>query len=71
MTDRQKLLAAILASVPALLMACTAWVQADAARKREAKVYEQAGDALGEQSDEMIELRARIAYLEVKCKERR
>ena len=67
MTDRQKLLAAILASIPALLMACTAWVQADAARKREAVTYQQAGDELGAQSDEMLELRARIAYLEVKC----
>ena len=33
MTDRQKLIAAILGAIPALLFACTAWVQADAARK--------------------------------------
>lgn len=67
MTDRQKALAAILSVIPALLLACTAWVQADAARRSEAKLYRQAGDALGAQSDEMLELRARIAYLEVKC----
>jgi hypothetical protein len=33
MTDRQKLVATILGAIPALLLACTAWVQADAARK--------------------------------------
>lgn len=33
MTDRQKLIAGILSAIPALLLACTAWVQADAARK--------------------------------------
>ena len=67
MSDRQKALAAILSVIPALLLACTAWVQADAARRSEAKLYRQAGDALGAQSDEMLELRARLAYLEVKC----
>lgn len=30
MTDRQKALAAILSAIPALLLACTAWVQAKA-----------------------------------------
>ena len=33
MSDRQKLIAAILGALPALILACTAWVQADAARK--------------------------------------
>jgi hypothetical protein len=31
--DRQKLIAGILSAIPAFILACTAWVQADAARK--------------------------------------
>ena len=70
MTDRQKLLAAILASIPALLMACTAWVQADAAAKAkmsEANLYQQAGDQLGLQSDEMLHLQAKLDAILAKC----
>ncbi len=33
MNDRQKLIAGILSAIPAFILACTAWVQADAARK--------------------------------------
>ena len=67
MTDRQKLITAILAAIPALLLACTAWVQADAARRSEAKLYRQAGDALGEQSDEMLRLQAKLDAILAKC----
>ena len=37
MTDRQKLIAAILTVIPALLLACTSWVSAKA-KQEEAKV---------------------------------
>lgn len=67
MSDRQKALAAILAAIPALLLACTAWVQADAARKREVKTYEEAGDELGAQSDEMLRLQAKMDMILAKC----
>ena len=67
MTDRQKAIAAILGAIPALILACAGWLQADAAKRSEARLYQEAGDTLGIQSDEMLELRARLAYLEVKC----
>lgn len=67
MTDRQKAIGAILMAIPALLMACTAWVQADAAAKREAKTYQQAGEELGAQSDEMLRLQAKMDAILAKC----
>lgn len=75
MTDRQKALAAILASIPALLLACTAWVQADAARK--ARQDERGlGDNYQSYVEDMVrrdealqraldELRLRLAYCDL------
>lgn len=67
MNDRQKAIAAILAVIPALLLACSAWVQADAARKRESKLYVEAGDELGAQADEMMRLQAKLDAILAKC----
>lgn len=44
MSDRQKLVAAILAAIPALLLACTQWIRADAEAKAKAKAYESYGE---------------------------
>jgi hypothetical protein len=65
--DRQKAIAAILAVIPALLLACSAWVQADAARRREDKTYRMAGDELGAQADEMMRLQAKLDAILAKC----
>ena len=67
MSDRQKAILAILSTIPAFLLACTAWVQADAARKREAATYQQAGEELGAQSDEMLRLQAKMDAILAKC----
>jgi hypothetical protein len=64
---RKEAKAAILAAVPALLMAGAAWLQADAAKKSETKTYYDAADSLGDQADEIMELRARIVRLEHSC----
>lgn len=44
MTDRQKLVAAILASLPALLLACTQWIKADVEKREKAQAYESYGE---------------------------
>jgi hypothetical protein len=49
MTDRQKLIAAILASLPALLLACSQWIKADAEAKEKAKAYESYGEYVTDQ----------------------
>lgn len=67
MTDRQKAILAILSAIPAFILACSAWVQADAARKREAATYQQAGEELGAQSDEMLRLQAKVDSILAKC----
>ena len=49
MTDRQKALAAILMAVPALLAACTAWVNAQAKAAEARAAYEGYGDYVTDQ----------------------
>ena len=66
-TDRQKAILAILSAIPAFILACSAWVQADAARKREAATYQQAGEELGAQSDELLRLQAKVDAILAKC----
>jgi hypothetical protein len=48
-TDRQKLIAGILSALPALLLACTAWVQADAAKREKEAAYESYGEYVTDQ----------------------
>lgn len=67
MTDRQKAIAAILSAIPALILACAGWLQADAAKRSEARLYQEAGMELGEQSDARLALEARLARLERGC----
>ena len=64
---RQQAIVSILSAIPALLLACTAWVQADAARRSEAKTYKMAGDELGVQSDEILRLQAKLDAILAKC----
>lgn len=49
MTDRQKALVAILMAVPALLAACTAWVNAQAKAAEAKAAYEGYGDYVTDQ----------------------
>jgi DNA-binding transcriptional regulator YbjK len=48
-TDRQKALAAILAAIPALLLACSQWIRADAAKREKAAAYESYGEYVTDQ----------------------
>ena len=66
MTRRQAI-TAILASLPALLAAGAVWLQADAAKRSEARLYQEAGMELGEQSDEMLRLQAKVDVLLARC----
>lgn len=49
MTDRQKAIAAILAVIPAFLLACTAWVNAQAKAAEAKAAYEGYGDYVTDQ----------------------
>ena len=49
MTDRQKAIAAILATIPALLLACTQWIRADAAKREKESAYESYGEYVTDQ----------------------
>ena len=64
---RSEAVTGVLVSLPALLAAGAAWLQADAAKRAEARLYQEAGMELGEQSDEMLALQARLARLERGC----
>jgi hypothetical protein len=64
---RRDAITAILAALPALLLALSAWINADAATRKaqqakagNAETYQQAGESLGQ-------LAERIAALEAKC----
>jgi len=48
-TDRQKTLAAILATIPALLLACSQWIKADATKREKAAAYESYGEYVTDQ----------------------
>jgi hypothetical protein len=48
-TDRQKAIAAILAAIPALLIACSQWIRADAAKREKAAAYESYGEYVTDQ----------------------
>ena len=49
MTDRQKLIAAILAVIPALLLACSQWIRADATKREKEAAYESYGEYVTDQ----------------------
>ena len=66
MTRRQAV-TATLASLPALLAAGAGWLQADAAKRSEARLYQEAGETLGEQSDEMLALQAKVDAILARC----
>jgi hypothetical protein len=55
-TDRQKFVAAILAAIPALLLACSQWIRADAEKLEKAAAYESYGEYVESQlrRDEVI-----------------
>jgi hypothetical protein len=64
---RRDAITAILAALPALLLALSAWINADAATRKagqakaaNAETYQQAGESLGQ-------LAERIQALEAKC----
>ena len=64
---RRDAITAILAALPALLLALSAWIKADAATRKaqqakagNAETYQQAGESLGQ-------LAERIQALEAKC----
>lgn len=72
MTDstRDKAYGAILAALPALIVALTALMNAEATRRSEAATYQNAAITAGEQGNEIEELRARLAKLEEVCRAR-
>lgn len=49
MSDRQKLIAAILAAIPALLLACSQWIRADATKREKEAAYESYGEYVTDQ----------------------
>lgn len=49
MTDRQKAMAAILAVIPALLLACSQWIKADASKREKQAAYESYGEYVTDQ----------------------
>lgn len=64
---RSEAVTGLLVSLPALIAAGAAWLQADAAKRSEARLYQSAGEELGAQSDEVLALQARLARLERGC----
>ena len=64
---RSEAVTGVLVSLPALLAAGAAWLQADAAKRSEARLYQEAGVELGEQSDEMLRLQAKVDAILAKC----
>ena len=67
MTDRQKALAAILSAIPALLLACTAWVQAKAKQEEARAAWAGYGEYV---TDQLHRDEALLKALE-DCQERR
>lgn len=49
MTDRQKAIAAILTVIPALLLACTQWIKADAEKREKTAAYQSYGEYVTDQ----------------------
>lgn len=64
---RSKTVTGILVSLPTLLTAGAAWLQADAAKRSEARLYQEAGVELGEQSDKILALQARVDAILIRC----
>ena len=67
---RSQAITALVASLPALVAAGAAWLQAESAKRSEQDTYQQAGESLGEQAEEIEALKVRLRAVETTCQTR-